>query len=78
MIATSSDFSLVFAVLNAALLAFKTSAFVNQHQDQIKSDVDQNDAVPNAQGATNTPKLLPLPFYSYHSSSYYHPSLLTF
>jgi hypothetical protein len=48
-------------VSNAALLAFNASAIVNHDQDQQQGDGAQNDAVPYAQGATISPKLLPLP-----------------
>ncbi len=45
---------------NAALLDFNASAIVNHNQDQQQGDVAQNDAVPYAQGATDSFKLLPL------------------
>ncbi len=42
---------------NAALLAFNASAIVNHDHDPQKVDLAQNDAVPNAQGATHSSKL---------------------
>jgi hypothetical protein len=50
----------VFAVPNAALLAFNASNIVHHDQDQQQGDVAQNDAVPNAQGEIKAHNLLPL------------------